>query len=83
MTSAGVTDRQTFLFNTMTIYINNKQIQLPHEPMTVAELLKWKRVPEGATAVAINNKLVEAKNFAIRQLADGDQLLIISAAFGG
>ncbi|MCM1377048.1 MAG: sulfur carrier protein ThiS [Clostridium sp.] len=67
----------------MKVYINNQLEALPKEPMTVAELIAWKKLPMAGTAVAVNDRLVVAKNWEVKQLAEEDRITLITAAFGG
>ena len=40
----------------MKIFINNQHIELPSDEMTVAELIAWKNIPTGGTAITINER---------------------------
>ncbi|WP_301743769.1 sulfur carrier protein ThiS [uncultured Duncaniella sp.] len=67
----------------MRIYFNNRPIDLADENITVAELLRQQNVKSGGTAVAVNNKIVTHDIWEIKQICDGDSVMVISAAFGG
>lgn len=67
----------------MRITINNQDIDLSSDYLTIAELMKERGVKAGGTAVALNNKIVKHENWEIIRLQDGDSVTIISAAFGG
>lgn len=61
----------------------NSQIQQVDGPISVAELLASMRIPAGGTAVAVNNRLVPATDRDTKMLSDGDNVVIIGAAYGG
>lgn len=67
----------------MKIKINNEQVVTPSDEMTVSELLIWRNIPEGGTAVAINGKLIPKSGRDIQYIKDQDDIVIISAAYGG
>ena len=64
----------------MKIFINNQHIELPSDEMTVAELIAWRNIPTGGTAITINDRIVRKSD---TRLSDGDRVVVISAAFGG
>lgn len=65
------------------LFINDTATCVPDNVRTVAELLRWRQIPEQATAVAVNDRLVIAARWPLTTLADADRITIISAAFGG
>lgn len=67
----------------MTITINGELITLKEEAMSVEQLLRLRKVPQGGTAVAVNGKICRAQNHPTCMLQDGDDVMIISAAYGG
>lgn len=67
----------------MTIKLNNETTRLPEEDMTVEGLLAWKGVNPNGTAVAVNGRLVKRESWNAVRLSDDDDVVIISAAFGG
>lgn len=67
----------------MKITINNEAVETPREGMTVLEVLEWRGVSSSGTAVAVNNKLVTRLQWDSTLLAEGDDVTVISAAFGG
>lgn len=67
----------------MTITINGELITLKEETMTVEQLLRLRKVPQSGTAVAVNGKICRAENHPTSMLKDGDDVMIISAAYGG
>lgn len=67
----------------MRIRINDQPADLDATTATVADLLKSRNIPSGGTAVAINAKLVRREQWEITELKEGDNVMIISAAYGG
>lgn len=67
----------------MTILYNDNPTTLPASIMTVADLAKWKDIPEQGTAIAINNKLIKKDLWSVNSLKEMDQVTVITAAFGG
>ena len=67
----------------MTILYNDQPIQLPEDNMTIADLAKWKHLPEQGTAIALNDKLVTKAKWSVTQLNELDRITVITAAFGG
>lgn len=67
----------------MTVIINGQQTHLPNNVVFVKDLADWKSIPSEGTAIALNGKLVKADNWATARLAEFDNLLVISAAYGG
>ncbi len=67
----------------MTITLNSKERELAH-PVNVATLLEQENLlGKGGVAVAVNGAVVRKPDWETRLLADGDDVLIISAAYGG
>ncbi|MDE6340641.1 MAG: MoaD/ThiS family protein [Muribaculaceae bacterium] len=67
----------------ITIKLNNVSTDLPNDYINLEELLEWKRIPTGGTAVAVNNKVVKHENWPLTTFNDGDNVVMISAAVGG
>lgn len=67
----------------MTIRLNNELITTPAEEMSVQALLEWRNIPLQGTAVALNDKLVRRGEWERILLKENDNVVIISAAFGG
>lgn len=67
----------------MTIFLNNELEKMPHDNMSVEELVAFKRYNAAATAVAVNDKIVKKTAWSCTTLKEGDRVMIISAAFGG
>lgn len=66
----------------MEIRLNSKPLTLPHA-MNVAELLELQKIPSADTAVAINGKMVRRDDWPLRLVNGGDDIIIITAAYGG
>lgn len=67
----------------MIIKLNNEPLNVPSDHMNVCELLEWRNIPNAGTAVAINNRLVPRGQWSSRYLCADDEIVVISAAFGG
>lgn len=67
----------------MKIFINNQLVELPAGEMTVAELIAWRNIPSGGTAITLNDRIVRLSDRESTKLSDGDRIVVISAAFGG
>ncbi|MCM1005692.1 MAG: sulfur carrier protein ThiS [Prevotella sp.] len=66
----------------MEIKLNSKPLTLDHS-INVAELLEMQKISTGGTAVAINGKIVRRSDWEMRMVNGGDDIVIISAAYGG
>jgi sulfur carrier protein len=53
------------------------------QPLSIAELLEQLAVPPRGVAVEVNLQLIPRTQHAQRQLADGDQLEIVTLVGGG
>lgn len=67
----------------MEITINDKITNLPPEITTVAELVSHLKIQTAGTAIAINSRLIKRETWAIHNLNIGDNIMIISATYGG
>lgn len=67
----------------MRVKINNETIDLPNEQINIRNLLKKRGINENGTAIAINGRLVERAKWDIIFLVENDDIIIITAAFGG
>lgn len=65
----------------MTIIINNESRTV--EATTLSALALELQLPERGVAVAVNNRIAPRTSWAETSLADGDNVTIIKAAFGG
>lgn len=66
-----------------TVFINDIATTLPDNVTNLEELLAWKGIPAEGTAVALNDRLVIARNRCVTAINNGDSVTIISATFGG
>lgn len=66
----------------MIIYVNSKALELEY-PINIKELLSRQNIPSAGTAVAVNGKMVRRPEWTQYMLNDGNEVLIISAAYGG
>ena len=66
----------------MNIQLNSKVTEVP-DGISVKALKELLNLPEGGVAVAVNGKIVLAPDHATRILAEGDDVIIIGAAYGG
>ncbi|MCH5214785.1 MAG: sulfur carrier protein ThiS [Muribaculaceae bacterium] len=67
----------------MRIIINSQETLIPDNINTVSKLLEFQNIPEEGTGVGLNNRLIEARNRPTTLLQNGDNVIIISATFGG
>lgn len=67
----------------MKIKVNNVFEEYSQDYMTVSELLEAKKLPKAGCAVAVNDRLVKAMSWDSHKLSDGDNVTLISAAYGG
>lgn len=67
----------------MYIKLNNEIIEIPSSITTLGQLLELKQIATGGTAVALNGRLVERKLLDMTELNENDDVIIITAAFGG
>ena len=65
------------------IILNGEAIELPVDVNTVEQLLQWKKIPNAGTAVAINGRLVPQKTRSVRIIDNLDNIIVVSAAYGG
>lgn len=67
----------------MVVILNNEVTTPPTGDVTLRELLEWRHIPLQGTAVALNDKLVKRSQWDTIYLKDNDNIVVISAAFGG
>lgn len=67
----------------MKIFVNSESRIIPDDVKTVAELLKYLSIPEEGTGVGINNRLIVHRNWNVTTLEENDNVVIISATYGG
>ena len=67
----------------ISITVNSSPRELEF-PISVAELLRRENISTpGGVAVAVNGKVVRKADHDSRLIADGDDVIIINAAYGG
>lgn len=66
----------------MKLTVNSNEFVAPDE-YTVSQLVAKLNIPSAGTAIAVNGKLVQQVMWAETKLRHGDDILIISAAYGG
>lgn len=66
----------------MEIIVNGEKRQLT-DGQTVAQLMEELQTPLQGTAVAVNGKVAKRADWDGYALHDGDEILVISAAYGG
>lgn len=66
----------------MRIILNDKETDVA-EGMTVGDLAQENGAGIGGMAVAVNNKIVKRTEWADTKLNDGDNVVLIKAAYGG
>lgn len=67
----------------MIILFNNEPLKLPYEGFSVADLAKLKNIPDQGSAIAVNDKLIKRDLWNVTMLKDLDNVMVITAAFGG
>lgn len=67
----------------MEITVNNELKKLPEETRTVADLANLLKVKPQGTALAVNGALVMKSKWGTHKLQPHDNVMIITAAYGG
>lgn len=65
------------------LIINSQSKSVPDEVDTVQRLVEFLNIPTGGTGIAVNNRIIVTKNWNVAEINNGDNITIISAAFGG
>lgn len=66
----------------MKILINDVSLELP-EGATIQDALDAKEIKPQGIATALNGAVVPAMSRCVRQLSEGDKIVIIKAFYGG
>lgn len=66
----------------MIVTINNETCVLKSE-CTIAQIAQMKNSMGGGTAIAVNGKIVRRQDWDYSTVKEGDDILIIKAAYGG
>ena len=67
----------------MKLLLNNTQIETHRDPITLSQLLADNYDSLRGMAVAVNNKLVSRDRWDNTYLSPDDDVVVITAAFGG
>ena len=67
----------------ISVIINGSIVELPESVTNVAEMLEWRQIPAAGTAVGIDSVLIPAPRHHMTLLKHMDNIMIISAAYGG
>lgn len=67
----------------MHIKFNNEIIELSDNNATLKDLLSERGISENGTALALNGRLAPRNRWDIIKLTDNDEVIVITAAFGG
>lgn len=67
----------------MRVFINQKEFSTDSDRLTVAELLSMNQLPTIGVAVAVNNKVVRKSDWDSAELAQDDNVTVITAVCGG
>lgn len=67
----------------MKVIINNKPAELPRPFVTVSEMVQLQGIKPEGTAVAVNGRICRRSEWDSKQISEGDEITVISAAFGG
>lgn len=66
----------------MKIKLNSEEKEVP-EHITIAGLIELISGQKGMTAFAVNGRMVKRADYASHIINEGDEVLMISAAYGG
>lgn len=67
----------------MKLKVNNKTMEIEPDLISVAALLEYLGYKTESLAVAVGTEFVNRADYQNRELHDGDEVLIIGAAYGG
>lgn len=67
----------------MKILVNQQEIIVSSQQLSVAELVKLNQLPSFGIALAVNNKVVRKADWDTTFLHDGDSVTVITAVCGG
>lgn len=67
----------------MNVYINSKLTEIPDNVDTLGKLLDYLKIPRQGTGIGVNNHLTVACNWDHTRIQNDDNILMISATFGG
>ena len=67
----------------MTIIFNNRTENISESSISLERLAELKNIPARGTAIAVNGTLIPASNWSAYMLNDRDDVIVVSAAYGG
>lgn len=67
----------------MKITLNNRPEELPHDTITVHDLLKIKNMTFRMRIVKINGRLISRHDYESENISDGDDVQVIYLMSGG
>lgn len=67
----------------MEIRINGEFAVLPEDVGTLEQFASWRELPSGGVAIALNNRIAPRSKWGSLKINEGDDLMVISAAYGG
>lgn len=67
----------------MKIKFNGEIVDISSDQITLTDFLNQKSLSKHGTAIALNGKLIPHSKWDITSLHDNDDIILISAAFGG
>lgn len=67
----------------ITIKLNNQKITLPSGTTLYTFLNQNNLTNEGGVAVALNQDVIQQKNWSCKELKNNDEIIIITATQGG
>ena len=67
----------------MTVFVNDKEISLPEDTISLAELLQQQNIPENGIAVAVNQQVISKSKWNTTHINNNDKIIIITATQGG
>lgn len=67
----------------MNVQLNGKQVELPVEVQSVANLLDHYNLQARIAVVEVNKEIIKKENYASSKLANGDAIEIVHFVGGG
>lgn len=67
----------------MNVFFNNIPTELPATCKTLEDLAFLKQIPRQGSAIAVNDTLIKHDKWGSILLKENDQVVVITAAFGG
>lgn len=73
----------SILFKAMKITLNNEPVIVDESCQTLNDLLELRNIPKNGVAIAVNNKLIARTQWTSKILKPEDDVVVITATFGG